>query len=154
MSQKVNLCLGHVPFTTRVFLCCCSGGAIKTFCVFKAVQPNSDPIKWYQSSGYCLVVQSFHLSVNLWGPLFSFPNLKTWGWTLNRCPTSCSGRQTSLPPSHPTGVLQLLGHPWLHYLGALHREREKNSLHFYFKHEEALIEMCDSSRVVLPAFGR
>ena len=93
MSQKVNLFLGQVPFTARVFLCCCSGGAIKTFCVFKAFQLNSDPIKWYhQSSGLCLVVHSFHLSVKLWGPFFSFPSFKIGDPNSNGCPTYFSGR--------------------------------------------------------------
>lgn len=78
-------------------------------CVFKAFQLNSDPIKWYhQRSGFCLVVHSFHVSVNLWGPLFSFSSLKIWDPNSNRSLlTILAGPFTFY---HPTGFLQLLRH--------------------------------------------
>lgn len=123
MSQKVNLFLGQVPFTAWVFLCCCSGGAIKTFCVFKAFQLNSDPIKWYhQSSGLCLVVHSFHLSAKLWGLFFFVPSWKIQDPNSAGCPTYFSG--IPFTPYRPTGFVQLLRHPWLHCFHALHRNIE------------------------------
>lgn len=58
MSQKVNLFLGQVPFTTRVFLCCCSGGAIKTFFVYSKLSswilaPSNDIIGALAFAWWC-----------------------------------------------------------------------------------------------------
>lgn len=147
MSQKVNLFLGQLPFTTQAFLCCCSGGAIKIFCVFKAFQLNPDPIKWYhQSSGFCLVVHSFHLSVNTLGAFIFFPKLKNMRPELEQMP-SFLWQAPFLCLYHPSGFLQLLRCFWLHCFCALQKYIE-------IPYITTRWNVYNSSGVVLPTFGR
>lgn len=120
MSQKVNLFLGQVPFTTRVFLCCCSGGAIKT--VYSKLPAESWPLSDTISAPAGAQLSSVSASLGA----FSFQAEKQATQT-NGCRLSCSDRPRSrlaaarqqfrspTPPKHSSS----LHHHYLAYLRAL-----------------------------------
>lgn len=91
-------------------------------CVFKAFQLNSDPIKWYhQRSGFCPVVHSFHVSVNLWGPLFLFSSLKIRDPNSNRSLLTILAAPHFLPSHWLSAAFKT---PWPHCFCALRRNTE------------------------------